>query len=202
MNRNKVTGIILAGGKATRMGGMAKGLLKVYGVRCIERVAQALARVAGKTIIIANDNAYDFLGFDVFADIRKGLGPAGGLLTGLTYSATADNLVVACDMPFVNPLLLEYILDQHDAQYPCLVPMFNGRLQPLCAYYAKYLTRPLEKSLEEGVVAMRELVLRFGFRPLPVTADMEWYNNNLFENLNSPQDFKKPEMTGKATYGS
>jgi len=101
------TGVILAGGAASRFGGMPKGLERVNGRRIVDRVAAALREVTDSLLLIANaDDAASWLpGVRTERDVRVGLGALGGLHAALAHAET-DVLLVAWDMPFVSAALL------------------------------------------------------------------------------------------------
>jgi molybdopterin-guanine dinucleotide biosynthesis protein A len=69
-------------------------------------------------------------------DIFPGRGPLGGIFTGLAASTTVYNLVVACDMPFLNPALLDYMINLADG-YDVVVPRLNIVTEHLHAVYSK-----------------------------------------------------------------
>ncbi|MBX3173471.1 MAG: molybdenum cofactor guanylyltransferase [Gemmatimonadaceae bacterium] len=101
------TGVILAGGGATRFGGEPKGLERVAGRRIIDRVAAALREVTDELLLVANaEDAASWLpGVRVARDVREGAGALGGLHAALTHAGT-EVLLVAWDMPFVSASLL------------------------------------------------------------------------------------------------
>jgi molybdenum cofactor guanylyltransferase len=101
------TGVILAGGRASRYGGRPKGLERVHGTRVIDRVADALRSVSDSLLLIANDPGAEAWLPDVrvAGDVRPGVGSLGGIHAALVRAGTAV-LVVAWDMPFVPEGLL------------------------------------------------------------------------------------------------
>lgn len=103
----RCTGVILAGGKASRFGGKPKGLEVVGGHRIIDRVASSLSAVCDSLLLIANaPDAGEWLpGIRCERDVQRGEGSLGGLHAALTHAATPV-IVVAWDMPFVPSALL------------------------------------------------------------------------------------------------
>ncbi len=104
----KVQGAVLAGGGATRMGGVPKGLLEVGGRRVLDRVIDALVAALGSPpLLVANAPEATSWAPDLrlVRDVRPGLGALGGLLTAVEL-APAPVICVAWDMPFVPPGLL------------------------------------------------------------------------------------------------
>ncbi|QDY86444.1 molybdenum cofactor guanylyltransferase [Paenibacillus polymyxa] len=106
----EVTGIIVAGGRSSRMG-QDKALLQLGGVTVLERIAAVLGKVAGRVIVVTQDaQQYRGLGLETTTDLYPGLGPLSGIHAGLSASKTEWGIVVACDMPFVQPEILHALL--------------------------------------------------------------------------------------------
>ncbi len=105
-NRAEITGLVLAGGRATRMGGIDKGLFEFRGRRLVERVIERLSPQVGSLLISANRNidTYRALGFPVLLDANDGPepfpGPLAGMLAGLRAAPTPWLAAVPCDAPF------------------------------------------------------------------------------------------------------
>src|SRR5262249_7311953 len=102
----RITGVILAGGQATRLGGQPKGLEALRGVRIIDRIVAALRGVSDDLLLSANDPAAVawLPGIRTVADVRPGVGSLGGIYSALIHSG-GPVIVVAWDMPFVTSSL-------------------------------------------------------------------------------------------------
>ena len=144
------TGVVLAGGQASRYGGLPKGLERVGGVRIIDRVASALAVVTDDLLLIANDaNASAWLpGVRLGCDLRPGLGSLGGIHAALAH-AGGSVLVVAWDMPFVPTGLLAE-LRAAGANADVAVPESGSRrgVEPLCGFYSQACRPAIEARLD------------------------------------------------------
>jgi molybdopterin-guanine dinucleotide biosynthesis protein A len=146
-----VAAAILAGGKATRMGGQPKSFLVVEGERVIDRQLRVLRPLFAETLIVANDRAlYEPLGLPVVADVvQGGFGPLVGILTALE-SASADRVVcLACDMPFLAPAPLAFVRD-HAQGADVAVPVVRGREEPLFARYARAAAPAIRAQIATG----------------------------------------------------
>ena len=153
----KTTGIILAGGKSSRMG-TNKALLTIDGKTVIERIVNQLDQIVDEIIVVTNHfHDYEFLQLPMVEDEWKGMGPLAGIQAGLNASSTVRNLVVACDMPFISIELGKYLLTQLD-QYQAAVPEISGQLHPLFAAYRKDICEAVSKSLSENQLRMRQLL--------------------------------------------
>ena len=109
--KNNITGIILAGGKSSRMG-TEKGLILYKNKPFVKHIIEAMKPLVNNIIIICNTRAYERFGFKCYEDLIKNTGPLAGIYTGLSYSKTDNNLIVSCDIPLVNTVVLQKLIDQ------------------------------------------------------------------------------------------
>ena len=147
-----LTGVILAGGRASRFGGEPKGLATVGESRIVDRVARALSEVTDALLVIAHapDAGRWLPGVPVAGDLHPGCGALGGLHAALAHAAT-DVIVVAWDMPFVTaPLLRLLTRARHDAAAAVLPVHPDGHAEPLCALYGAGCASVAERLLQEG----------------------------------------------------
>lgn len=127
--RDDVTGLVLAGGRAQRMGGEDKGLIPLGGRPMIEHVLGALRPQVGPVLISANRNLdrYASFGHPVLPDTVGGfLGPLAGVLSALECSTTDFLLTVPCDAPLLAPDLAGRMLDASVAVDAELVVAADG----------------------------------------------------------------------------
>ncbi|MDD5287625.1 MAG: molybdenum cofactor guanylyltransferase [Dehalococcoidales bacterium] len=146
----EVTGIILAGGKSLRLG-RNKATETIGGVPVIERVINRLKPITNRLILVTDKGNKSFSSIksvEIVTDIHPEKGPLGGIYTGLCNSRTIANIVVACDMPFLNASLLEHmskLLPSFDA----IVPRWpGGKIEPLHAVYSISCLPTMKKQLE------------------------------------------------------
>ena len=160
MRRDEASGAILVGGGARRLGGVPKGLYLRDGEPIVARLARALGAVARDVRLVADDpSPYAALGLPSVPDAIAGVGPAGGLLAALESATTPWVLVVAGDMPAVAPAVLALLRDR-DARFDCVLPLVDGRLEPLCARWAARVAPLVRRAIEEGERALHALVDR------------------------------------------
>jgi len=184
----KVTGIILAGGKSSRMG-RDKSFAEIGGRKFIEHVIAALEPVVSDIIIVANGPGYDGLGYKVYADLLKDRGPAGGIHTGLSFSEAEKNVIVSCDTPFVSSQLLAFLLGRSGG-HEITLPVHGGAPEPLCGVYRRSCLEKLEALIRQGNLRMQELVRAFDLEEVNVEKET-FYNGRLLANLNSPEEIMK-----------
>lgn len=141
--------------------GSNKALLPLEGVPVIERLVRELEAVAGRVIIAGGNQpeVYSYLGKEIFTDIFPGAGPLAGLHAGLTEAETPWSLAVACDMPFASRKVFEWLIGRVRATEKtngaeAIIPVVEGRVQPLLAAYRRNVLPGLEKELQAGNLKM------------------------------------------------
>lgn len=187
MNKKNVTGIILAGGKSTRMNGMAKGLIKVDEMPIIERLIQALKIVSDEIIIISNDATYQHLGLKIYSDEYKNKGPLGGIHSALVHSNSPYNLVVGCDMPFLTSEALQYLV-KFKAKAPIVVAEHQNWMEPLCAIYHHKCLPKILQYLRANQLKMMDFIEEQEHYLVDFDTHLPFYSTKLFQNLNSLED--------------
>lgn len=192
------TGVILAGGQASRYGGKPKGLERVHGARVIDRVATVLGAVTDSLLLIANDpDAARWLpGVRVAGDVRPGIGSLGGIHAALVHAGTAV-IVVAWDMPFVPEGLLAELRtlgDDADVVAPESDSSRRG-LEPLCAYYSPTCIAPIERSIDADDRRVIGFFEQVRVVRLPAE-DVRRYGDpdRLFMNVNTPGELALAEQ--------
>lgn len=199
----RCTGVILAGGGATRYGGRPKGLERIRGARIIDRAADALRGVTDDLLLIANDpGAADWLaGVRVAGDVIRDAGSVAGIHAALTH-AQSPVLLVAWDMPFVpRGLLRELRRVAEEAGSDVAVPESGSKrgLEPMCAYYAPSCAAPIERAIardDRRIVAFFDdvRVTRLPAREVARFGDP----SHIFMNVNSPEELDIAERIAAA----
>ncbi|MDY2582926.1 MAG: molybdenum cofactor guanylyltransferase, partial [Clostridium perfringens] len=105
----KKSAAILAGGKSSRMNYRNKAFLKYEEDYFIERIIKALEDYEEIIIISNNPEEYTEFGLKVFKDIYPSQGPLSGIHSALNHIKNDYCLVVACDMPFINKEVVNYL---------------------------------------------------------------------------------------------
>jgi molybdopterin-guanine dinucleotide biosynthesis protein A len=198
------TGVVLAGGAATRYGGLPKGLERVGGRRIIDRVAEALADVTDDLLVVANhDDATTWLaGVPVQRDIVPNAGGLGGIHAALHRAQTAI-LIVAWDMPFVPPALLQRLREIGDVA-DVAVPESGSRrgVEPLCAFYTPSCLPAIERSLANGDLRVVGFHADVRVARLPADAVSAFGDPGLlFMNVNTPDELALAEAHATTAHG-
>lgn len=192
-----MTGVILAGGSNRRYP-ILKGLIEFKGKRLIERVRDSL-NILQRIIIITNrPDAYFYLGIPMYGDLIDFRCPLTGIYTAL-FNSGDDIIVSACDMPFINPEIVRLIKDEAAERlksYDAVIPVFNGRPQPLLGAYSKRLIPEIKKWLEQkrcNMTAFVNNITTFYIEESRIKAiDPEGLS---FININTPEDKEKADKS-------
>jgi molybdenum cofactor guanylyltransferase len=187
-----VTGIILAGGKSSRMGA-EKGLQELCGKPLIQYAIEALSDLCKTIIISSSSDAYQSLGYKVVADIIPGIGPMGGIYSTLQKSNTQQNLVLSCDLPFVSAELLSYIL-QNSKGYKVAIPWLGDQhYEPLCGFYHLSVLDQISDYIQNNNYKLPDLFEEISINKLVINNRLEFYTESLFLNVNSKHDLATAE---------
>jgi molybdopterin-guanine dinucleotide biosynthesis protein A len=148
-----VSSIVLAGGRGSRLG-REKHLEKIAGKSLIERVTSRLSSVSSEIFIVISPRQArtwaplrSKVKAKIAVDIYPGKGALGGIYTGLVQSDSFHNLVVACDMPFLNGDLLHYMISLTPG-FDVVIPRIDNNVEALHAIYSKNCVAPIEEQLK------------------------------------------------------
>jgi len=153
-----LTAIILAGGKSSRIGSdKNKSLLKLKGEYLIDIVRSRLKCVVGNNIIIVGPPEKYPSYKQVVPDLFPQKGPLIGIYSGLKTSPSQYNLVVGCDMPFLEVKLLKYMVENINFN-DIVVPRYgDGYIEPLCAIYSRRCLDAIERNLAKRNFSVRAI---------------------------------------------
>ena len=156
----KVTSIILAGGKNLRLG-RNKALEVFNGKSLIEHVIERVEPLSDRIMIVASREKFKLpvsLEAEMLADLYHDKGPLGGIYTGQESSRSLYNIVVACDMPFLNAELLSYMLEL-SYNYDAVVPRLEeGMIEPLHAIYSRDCLDSMKTRLESNALKVHSFL--------------------------------------------
>ncbi|MEH7390121.1 molybdenum cofactor guanylyltransferase [Bacillus sp. JJ1503] len=189
----QVTGIIMAGGRSSRMG-TNKALLPIGGKTVIERIVQELSKIVSDLVIVTNTfEDYQFLGLPMVQDHWKDMGPLAGIHAGLSASSTEKNLIVACDMPFISSQVGDILLTFLD-DYQVAVPDVSDQLHPLFAAYRKDTLGEVQQSLQNQELRIRQFFKHTKTKYVTEACLQKHhyhYQEQHFFNMNHRDDFER-----------
>lgn len=176
------TGIILAGGKSSRMG-EDKGLMLLNGKPMIQYVIDAVSKLTDKIIIVSNSSKYEQFGCKVIPDVVKDKGPLGGIISGLEQTTSERNWILSCDTPYISVEILRELMETMGEEQ-IRITSAGDKIHPLIGTYRKSALIPLKEQL-----ALNELKLTKAFEGVEKTIfDANHYPLNCFKNLNKKED--------------
>jgi molybdopterin-guanine dinucleotide biosynthesis protein A len=152
-----IDGLILAGGKSSRMGGRHKGNLRYHEQTFQEHVIEEFQKEAEEIFISYGDKVQEECpGCQIIMDEIKGIGPIGGLCEGLKNCRKDLVMVAACDMPLIR---IDIYRDMYqklkeeetlkEEQYDVALPVVEGKTHPLAAIYRVTALPTIEKQIQE-----------------------------------------------------
>lgn len=190
----KIAGIVLAGGQSSRFG-EPKALAIWQGKTFIEHSVEALKEVVTDIVVISHpaitNELSHILHVPVVEDIAlyKGNGPLAGLLTGMEFGEADWYIVAPCDTPYVSKAWAMTFIERADETYEAIVPVVEGRKQPLLALYHHRTKEKIEQLLQEGKRSMQGLLSQCNVQY--VTAEELQLSKELFLNVNTKEEYSQ-----------
>lgn len=184
----QINAYILAGGKSSRMG-TDKGLLLLNNKPLIEWIITELQLVFESITIVSGNNAYSQFGLELIEDEIENLGPAGGIYTALKHSLSEKIFIVSCDMPFITVDAIEFVVN-HSSGSQITVPVYQQKMQPLLAVYAKNCLPQWAKLIGQKMIKLQLMLGHFDLCKLDVD-DNPLFAQKLMMNINDKKDLEK-----------
>lgn len=188
IEKKNITGIILAGGKSSRMG-TDKGLLKLNKKPFVQHSIDALKPLVSEILIVSDNSDYDEFGYKRVEDIIKSAGPVSGIYSGLEASKTKYNLMLSCDIPMINTEVLQKLIDATDDTSDIIQAESNGKTMPLIALYKKHIKDTFKNFLEQDERRLRVVIKACNYKN--VVLDEAYQSTTL--NVNTKEELKQIE---------
>jgi molybdopterin-guanine dinucleotide biosynthesis protein A len=186
---HSVTGVVLAGGKSTRMG-KNKALLPYQGKNLIDAPIEKLSKIFSQVCLSVRDQE-DFLEYDLqkIQDSYRDIGPIGGI-TSVLKAGVGKAFCVACDMPFLNEAFIQHLCSFED--FDAAIPVWKGREEMLHAVYSDALLSGFEASIAAEKYKLKDALgaARVRFVTEEEIGQFD-PNGKMFQNVNSPSDYEK-----------
>lgn len=187
MSRSGWTGVVLAGGRSSRMG-HDKALIEVEGRSLLDRALDKLDAHCAELLVIGEPEKYGHVGPFVIADEWPGKGPLGGLVTAMRYASNDKLLVIACDMPGLTDRLFERVMTQLGTATDAVVPRHGGLIEPLVAAYHRNAQPVFRRCVELDVLKMSDALSQVRTTYVEVIPGSDGWPTDLFRNINAPGD--------------
>lgn len=184
--------IVLAGGRASRLGGVNKARLEVGGRPLLERVLDSVAPLTSQLLVVGHlAGGLPPSRAQVVPDLFPGGGSLGGILTGLIHSKYDLAIVVGCDMPFLSTDLLRLILESSQGS-DVTVPRIGPYQEALHAAYRRSCIPVFQDALESGRRRIVDCYARVRLREIP-EEELRRLDPELrsFMNVNTPEELER-----------
>jgi len=185
-----ITGVILSGGKSSRMG-VNKALLKFGSRTIIKSISELMKSIFSEVIIITNSPVeYKHLHLPLFEDIFKWQGPLAGIHSALINSTTEKIFVLSCDVPLMSREMIEYIckFKSDKSIIFCEAASYH---QPLVGVYSKVILEEVEKFISSSEVSDKSFhqFLKKVDAEIIHPENLLFYNKEIFFNVNNQEDY-------------
>ena len=188
--KNSITGIVLAGGKSSRMGS-DKSELKFRNLTFIEHSIKALEGITSDIIIVSNNEKHDSLGYTRINDVITDFGPVAGIYSGLLNSKTTYNIVLSCDIPLINTYTLQQLTNAIDSKSDIIQFEYQNKTTPLIALYTKNCLSKFKHALENEVHRLQSVVNTCNPKNLLLSEKDAIH----IQNINTQEDLKTIKKT-------
>lgn len=185
IDRKDITGIVLAGGKSSRMG-TDKGFLDLNGKPFISYSISALKPLVSETLIIANTPEYDVFKLKRIEDKIKDAGPLAGIYSGLNQSKTDYNIVLSCDIPLIRTEVLEELIKVQHSDTDVVQVVSNGKQMPLIALYHKRCKDLFYPLLQKNERRLHKALDQCKVKNIILNPDLDIFTTN----INTPEELK------------
>lgn len=172
---------ILVGGRSTRMG-RDKALVEVGGRPLVLAAVDAGRAACPAVTLVGDPERYSHLGLAVVPDRSPGEGPLAGIEAALAATEADLNLILACDMPALDPSIFETLFA---AGGDVAMPRYSdGKAEPLCAVYHRRCLPSIRAALAGGVRKVTEALEALEVRYILAASP------DSFVNLNTPDELR------------
>ena len=187
------TGVILAGGKNSRLPGKKKTFHRVGELSILESLCMLCSKLFKETIIVVNEPE-EFMSLDmmVVTDIIPARCVLAGLHAGLFYATYPYAYVTACDIPFASEAVIRHLVDRVRPGDHVVIPRTDDGLEPLSAVYSRECLPLIEESLKNSIFKIKSFYKKKHVREVPVSVLRKLDPDMGFIfNVNTPADLEK-----------
>ncbi|WP_171038137.1 molybdenum cofactor guanylyltransferase [Aquibacillus sediminis] len=190
MVSNSVVGIILAGGRSRRFG-TPKAFAKKNNIPFYQYSLQVIQTFTSSVIIVTNPNLHQSFkqaepDVQIIDDLPKyrRQGPAAGIYSAMDTLAADWYMVIPIDVPFVQVWVMQRLMKYTDRSYDAIVPVVNGKQQPLIALYQQTAKKQIARQLDHGKRSLKDLLSSLRVKYVPFD------DEHPFININHQQEYR------------
>ncbi|EKD10120.1 molybdopterin-guanine dinucleotide biosynthesis protein A [Arthrospira platensis C1] len=191
MADNFLAALILAGGRSSRMG-RDKALIPVAGVPLLRRVVEAAGSCSQQVYVLTPwPERYQAVGasYNLLMETNPGQGPMVALATGLSQIDCLWLLLLACDLPQLQPDILRGWKEQLTVVPPshlAMIPRHGSRWEPLCGFYRHQALESLQEFMATGERSLQRWLDQVPVTPISVVT----VESQMLLNCNTPEDLR------------
>lgn len=199
-SHRSLAGVVLAGGYSTRFGEADKAVADLAGTPMVQRVVDRLATVTDEVVVNCRDDQVDHIqtaladqstAVRLATDPVPDRGPLAGIQTGLEAVDREYAAVVACDMPFVDPDLLEFLFERAREHDGAVVQLEDGWYQTTQAVYrADAMAHACSEALESDDNRIVAALERLDYVTVS-EADLEGIAEETFESIDTQEALRE-----------
>lgn len=182
VKKENITGILLAGGKSSRMG-TDKGFVMLNGLSFANRIISTMRPFVKDIIIVSDHKRYDELMQRRVEDIIKDSGPVAGIHSGLTHSETKMNLVLSCDIPLIDEAVISELIQGYDPKYDIIQFEYNDNSIPLIGLYHRNCIDQCERLLQQGERRLHKLIATTNSKTIALPPHLGKFTENVNDRL-------------------
>ncbi|WP_347923106.1 molybdenum cofactor guanylyltransferase [Pontimicrobium sp. SW4] len=184
ISKNNITGIILSGGKSSRMG-TDKATLLLKEKTFIQYIIEAMKPLVKNIIIVSDNPNHDEFKIERIEDAIKDAGPLAGIYSGLQYSKTDYNLVVSCDVPLITSEVFRLLIKNYEKNYDVIQLMSHQKTMPLTAIYKKTCEQLIKDLLDKSERRVRFAVSQLKTKTITLDDNLA----SAIININTKEEF-------------
>jgi molybdopterin-guanine dinucleotide biosynthesis protein A len=183
--------------------GKDKSFLPFRESTVIGELVTLMKQIFSRVLIITNSpELYEEFGLELHTDIFPGLGPIGGIHSGLTHSPTERNFIISCDIPLITADAIRYVID-YPTEKLISVPRADGFIQQLCGVYRKdclgmvqgLIDEQKEEESRDKLQAKRKCkvhsLVHLAAAEIIDIESWSGYRRDMFLNMNRPEEYEQ-----------
>lgn len=181
---------VLAGGKSSRLG-FDKLNITICGKGIVEIIDQNMGDLFdNKFVVVKSKKDFKMNNFKVVKDVLDIEAPVAGVITSLMHSQCDKNFICACDMPFINRDLVEYMLQFEG--FDAVVPFYNGYFEPLCSVYSRTFLNIALECVARGILSLSFALKNSNVKKIELEEILRFDKDLVsFKNINTAKDLEE-----------
>lgn len=179
-----ITGIILTGGKSSRMG-KDKALLPIENTTFVSKIIHTIRPFTNQIFVVSNHQIHDQFNVERIEDCIADFGPVAAIYSGLKASKTQYNLIISCDSPLIDANVIDLLIQ--DPKSDLVMFQVQNRLNPINALYHQNCLPYFENAISKQQAKLMTVIEQINHTIIdaPVTIHQQ------LSNFNCPDDLKK-----------